>query len=120
MTSVMREEQREAEIEAPSRKRLRAATLLHSAGTSAGDTALQAALREIQQLQIERTRQREEYETQLQQRDEEFRRLEERIRQLDGIQISRSNLVENERNSVDSVRTSGNFRETNTPESINK
>lgn len=50
-----------------------------SGETSAEAVTLQAALREIQQLREERLQQQAQFETMLLQRDEELRRLEERI-----------------------------------------
>lgn len=68
---------------AVARKRMRAATPLREAET----TALQAALQEIHQLRQEQRQQRADFEALLQQRDEEIRRVTEQHNQLSRFQI---------------------------------
>jgi len=64
---------------------------------------LQAAMREIRELREERLRMRADFEAQLQERDSEFRRLEERRRQEHFLQLSPSNnsdVIPRERNEL--------------------
>lgn len=93
--------EQEAGAGVATRKRLRQrdATPLDmtEASTSSESSALQVALREIQQLHAERVRQQEEFQAQLRRRDEMLRGMEERLRRMDEIQLSRNNLRENER-----------------------
>jgi len=109
--------QQETLTGALTRKRMRVATPLHNAET----TALQAALREIQQLREERMQQRAEYEAQIQQRDEVLRRMEERIHLLDNTnnQLSRSNYSDNDRNDRTAIRAA-DFEGVDARVSINK
>ncbi|CAL1681149.1 unnamed protein product [Lasius platythorax] len=109
--------QQETLTGALTRKRMRVATPLHNAET----TALQAALREIQQLREERMQQRAEYEAQIQQRDEVLRRMEERIHLLDNTnnQLSRSNYSENDCNDRTAIRAA-DFEEVDARVSKNK
>lgn len=76
------------------RKRARAVTPEQgpTPGPSMEAVTLQAAMREIRELREERQRMRADFEAQLQERDSEFRRLEERRRQEQHfLQLSPSN-----------------------------
>ncbi|CAL1672623.1 unnamed protein product [Lasius platythorax] len=96
---------------------MRVATPLRNAET----TALQAALREIQQLREERMQQRAEYEAQIQQRDEVLHRMEKKIHLLDNTnnQLSRSNYSDNDRNDRTAIRAA-DFEIVDARVSINK